>query len=254
MFHARNLGLYVLFTLFGKLFSQGLEVPSLLPAENPITHTAYTTSYAHEHGQPYWVAYDLTYKQLTAVAERPGRFRPDPRIQPRTTSHEAYTKTGFDRGHLAPAADMAWSTTTMSESFYTSNICPQRPGFNRGIWKILETKVRNWASQSTAAGSMPHLFIVTGPIFTANMTNLNRGSSKNLHVPEYFFKALIDTAGNKRGIAFIIPNQKIPSETLWNYALSIDELELKLGRDLFPKLPNEIENKIEAVWNKRDWN
>jgi endonuclease G, mitochondrial len=234
-------------------FAQGIEVPQIFPKEKTVTHTAYTTSYSHDFGQPHWVAYSLDYSKLISVAARPSRFQPDPKIKPATTSHRAYTKTGFDRGHLAPAADMAWSTQTMLESFYTSNISPQRPAFNRGIWKVLESKVREWTLPSLENGLMPHLFIVTGPIFSSEMPNISRVYGHTLSVPEYFFKAIIDTTGSKRGIAFILPNNKVPTERLWDYTMSIDELELKLGRDLFPKLPDEIETKIEAQNRRTDW-
>lgn len=234
-------------------FAQGIELPQVFPQEKTVTHTAYTTSYSQEYGQPHWVAYALDYSKLVSVAARPSRFQPDPKIKPATTPHKAYTKTGFDRGHLAPAADMAWSAQTMLESFYTSNISPQRPAFNRGIWKVLETKVRAWTLQARKNGGMPHLFIVTGPIFSTDMPNISRVYGHTLAVPDYYFKAIVDTTGSKRGIAFILPNKKVPTEQLWNYALSIDELEVKLGRDLFPKLPDDMEIKIEAQNRRSDW-
>ncbi len=243
----------------GNLWSQGLEIPEIFPNETPTEHTAYTTSFAHRYGQPHWVAYSLNRTQLVRAAERPGKFRPDPKIKPSTPTHDAYTKTGFDRGHLAPAADMAWSEQTMTESFYTSNICPQRPGFNRGIWKNLESDVRSWALNSAAkkpasSNRMPQLFIVTGPIFSAQMRNISRIPGDTLAVPEYFFKAILDTVGMDRAVGFILPNNKIPAEQLWNFAMSIDELETKLGRDLFPLLPDDREEVVESQFRRSDWN
>ncbi len=244
----------------GNLCAQGLEVPELFPNEVLTAHTAYTTSFSHRYGQAYWVAYTLDANRLVRGAERPGKFRPDPKIKPSTPTHEAYTKTGFDRGHLAPAADMAWSEQTMNESFYTSNICPQVPGFNRGIWKNLETDVRSWALKNNPKNAntsdwnrLPMLFIATGPIFSAQMRNISRIPGDTLAVPEYFFKAILDTVGVDRAVGFIIPNSKIPADQLWNFAMSIDELEAVLGRDLFPQLPDEMEEKVEAVFTKSDW-
>jgi endonuclease G len=245
--------------LWGFLFAwnsaaaQKLEIPSRFQHETLTEHTAYTTSYCHSYGQPYWVAYQLNQTRLISVTQRPSRFTPDPKITPATTPHEAYTKTGFDRGHLAPAADMAWSVTTMKESFYTSNICPQRPEFNRGIWKNLESKIRDWAAQSHPSGNMPHLFIVTGPIFSENMINLSRTTRDTLAVPEYFFKAILDTVDSYRAIGFIIPNGKYEASKLKSFAMSIDELERKIGRDLFPELPDDIENKIESKLIFKEW-
>lgn len=244
---------FSLFLVFSGLKAQGIEIPQVFKYENPIKHLAYTTSYSHEFGQPHWVAYQLDKSKLIKVASRPSRFKPDPKITPPTTSHNTYTKTGYDRGHLAPAADMVWSTQTMLQSFYTSNICPQAPGFNRGIWKNLETLVRNWATNNNSIQNNPQLFIVTGPVFTENMPNISREARHNLMVPSYFFKAVVDTSGVKRGIGFLIPNQKIPNEQLWNFAMTIDELESKIGRDLFPGLPDEMETAIEAAYIRKDW-
>jgi endonuclease G, mitochondrial len=240
--------------IFHHVGAQSLEIPQTFAHETLTSHTAYTTSYYHRYGQPHWVAYQLFPSRLVSVAQRPARFSPDPKISPSTTAHEAYTKTGFDRGHLAPAADMAWSVQTMNESFYTSNICPQRPSFNRGIWKNLETQVRNWAAKPNKSGKMPHLFIVTGPVFTENMINLSRNTKDTLAVPEYFFKAILDTAGTYRAIGFLIPNQKFEAATLMSFAMSIDELELKIGRDVFPELPDDLEAKIESAFRHKDWN
>lgn len=241
------------FFIFVSLQAQNIEIPEIFNYETPTEHLAYTTSYSHNFGQPYWVAYQLDKSKLIKIASRPSRFKPDPKITPKTTSHNTYTKTGYDRGHLAPAADMAWSAQTMLESFYTSNICPQAPSFNRGIWKNLETQIRNWALNINRSQNHPRLFIVTGPVFSENMPNISRTPGKNLMVPNYFFKAVVDTSGVKRGIGFLIPNQKIPTDQLWNYAMSIDELETKIGRDLFPGLPDEMEMAIEAAFIRKDW-
>ena len=97
------------------------------------------------------------------------------------------------------------------------------------------------------------LFIATGPIFSAQMRNISRIPGDTLAVPEYFFKAILDTVGVDRAVGFIIPNSKIPADQLWNFAMSIDELEAVLGRDLFPQLPDEMEEKVEAVFTKSDW-
>ena len=61
-----------------------------------------------------------------------------------------YTRSGYDKGHMAPAADMKWSPEAMKESFYFSNMCPQHPQLNRRGWKNLEEKIRNWAIADSA--------------------------------------------------------------------------------------------------------
>lgn len=224
--------------------SQSLSIPETKPHEKITFHTAYFTSYSHRFGQPLWVAYELYQPRLIKVAKRPQRFKTDPLISPETVNHNDYTHSGFDRGHLAPAADMAWSSITMKESFFTSNISPQRPRFNRGIWKKLETKIRSWASDES------HLFIVTGPVFDSQKNHI--GKSQKIKVPAYFFKAVLDTAGNDKCIAFLFPNQK-SNEPLTSFAMSVDKLESLLNRDLFPMLDDAVEEKIEASFNYLEW-
>ena len=79
-----------------------------------------------------------------------------------------YVKSGYDRGHLCPAGDMTQSVEAMSETFYMSNMSPQVPGFNRGIWKSLEEQVRKW-------GKEEQIHVVTGPVFENEKEN--RGES-----------------------------------------------------------------------------
>jgi hypothetical protein len=123
-----------------------LACPLPLPEEQIISHTAYLLSYNEEHEQANWVAYMLTSSKLGSGLERSNRFLEDPLVASGTATNADYAKSGYDRGHLAPAADMSWSMQVMQESFYYSNMSPQLPGFNRGIWKKLEEKVRDWAA------------------------------------------------------------------------------------------------------------
>lgn len=230
--------------IFGLNAQNNLSIPTVSSAETVTKHTAYYTSYSHKAGQPLWVSYELNRSRLIKVAKRAGRFKSDPLISPKTVTHNDYTHSGFDRGHLAPAADMAWSSITMKESFYTSNICPQRPGFNRGIWKTLESLIRDWAADDS------HLFIVTGPIFKNESRQI--GKTNKIAVPSHFFKAVLDTAGTDKCIAFILPNFKSKSP-IESYAVSVDQLEEMIGRDLFPALDDEIESSIENTYSFEDW-
>lgn len=216
-----------------------LEIPQRGPNEKIIQHTGYATSYNHQHHQPNWVAYELFAKRLLSVTERNNRFTQDPQVKPPTCLSADYTKSGYDRGHLVPAADMLWDEDAMRESFYMSNISPQVPGFNRGIWKVLEEKVRDKARSGS------HLFICAGPLLGDTLKR-HIGVRNAVTIPDYFFKAIVDTVGIDRGIAFIIPNQSSKAPLL-SFAVTIDYLEAILSRDLFPALDDEIEMKIEKI-------
>lgn len=208
--------------------------PRPLPGEEIISHTAYAFSYNEQHEQANWVAYMLTKTHLGDGVERSNRFLEDPLVLTGTATNADYTKSGYDRGHLAPAADMSWSLEVMQESFYYSNISPQLPGFNRGIWKRLEEQVRTWTLQYDT------LYVVTGPLLEAGLPSIGPHA---VSVPKAYFKALI-APNQQKGIAFILPNAKSEAP-LSQFLLPIDRLELRLQRDLFYQLPDELEKKIE---------
>jgi len=234
------------FTFIGsQKISLPLECPSLLIGENPTKHIGYITSYNHQHEQANWVAYTLSPQKLMGVVERSNKFSPDPLITPETANTHDYTKSGFDRGHLAPAADMKYSETAMRECFYLSNISPQAPKFNRGIWKKLEEKVRDWASKTN------QIFIVTGPILNNHLVN-KIGREHQITVPEYFFKAVVDTNKMGNGIAFVMKNQgsQLPLKT---FAITIDSLEHLTGRNFYFQIPQKKQEKIEKTVHLEHW-
>lgn len=217
-----------------------IACPLPLPSEQVINRTAYTFAYNEEHEQANWVAYVLTQAHLGDGVERSNRFMEDPLVSTQTASNADYAKSGYDRGHLAPAADMSWSLQVMQESFYYSNMSPQLPGFNRGIWKKLEEKVRDWALLYDS------LYVVTGPLLEAGLPTI--GPNK-VSVPKYYFKALI-APKQQKGIAFLMPNAKSDADLL-AFSLSIDALEAKLGRDFFYQMKDQLEQQIESkasVW------
>lgn len=227
-----------------------LEIPTVASDESLTIHTGYTTSYNHKFHIPNWVAYELHPSELNGINERSDKFLPDPLIMPSTCNSADYTKTGYDRGHMAPAGDMTWSETAMKESFFMSNICPQSPPLNRGIWKDLESAVRNYVKNQQHP-----LFIVTGPVISENNPVYNHwqlgiiGKTHRVTVPKYFFKAVLDTVGIDKSVAYIIPNS-LPNVTFQEYKsnygghsrfrITVDSLERVLNRNLFPKISTKL--------------
>jgi endonuclease G len=108
-----------------------------------IKHSYYTLAYSEENEQAYWVYYVLTPEEINGTQTRTDDFRPDPAVSTGSASLADYSGSGYDRGHLCPAADMKLNKTSMSETFYLSNMSPQLAGFNRGIWSTVEDQVRN---------------------------------------------------------------------------------------------------------------
>ena len=128
-------------------------------ADTIIDRPGYALGYIEYHEQPAWVIYIMTKTEATTkVAKRTNKFRSDPEIPTGSATTGDYRRSGYDRGHLAPAADMAFSGQTMADSFFMSNMSPQKPAFNRGIWKDLEALVRSFAITERK------IVVVTGPI------------------------------------------------------------------------------------------
>ena len=216
---------------------QHLEIPFCREGEQVITHTGYTLSYNETFEQANWVAYELTAQETQKAFDRTNKFLVDPAISTGSATDADYKKSGYDRGHLAPAADMGWSSTTMIESFYFSNMSPQLPGFNRGIWKNLESLVRSWANENES------IYVVTGPVFTNGMSTIG---ANQVAIPNYYYKVILDyQEPSLKGIGFILPNAS-SSLPLQHFAVSIDSVEKVTGIDFF----HLLEDKQEALLEK----
>jgi endonuclease G len=222
-----------------------LEIPELKKNECIIHHEGYVLSYNERHEQANWVAYELTDSETAPIFKRTNKFMSDPDIKTESANTDDYLKSGYDRGHLAPAGDMAWSENSMKESFYYSNMSPQQPSFNRGIWKKLEEQVRGWANEYHS------VYVVTGPILDSHLITIG---INNVSVPNYFYKVILTAQGSfVNGIGFILPNAT-STLPLQHYAVTIDSVEKMTHINFFPKLDDDIEKKIENHYNLNDWN
>ncbi len=210
--------------------------PKLNPGEEVMSYTGFSLVYSEPHEQAAWVAYVLTSEMTRPKVKRRDNFRPDPRIATGTADHNDYRKSGFDRGHLAPAGDMGWSSESMDDSFYYSNMSPQRPQHNRGVWKRLEERMRGWAV------AYDSIYLVTGPILVPGLPAIG---PNEVSVPEAYYKAVLRfTENDFQAIAFIVPNEG-SKEPLEHFAVSIDQLEASTGIDFFHFLPDSIERAVE---------
>lgn len=208
-----------------------------VPSNDLVKHTYYTLSYNEKYEQANWVYYLLTDSMvIKGGSERSNKFKVDKLVSTGSAKTADYTKSGYDRGHLCPAADMDFNPVAMEESFLMSNICPQAPEFNRGIWKELETEVRKWAIKEHK------IYVVTGPVFADNKGII--GADKVL-VPGYFFKIIYEETVEPKIIAFVFPNRK-SDRPITDFAVPVDEAEKLTGFDFFSQLPDEIENKLES--------
>jgi endonuclease G len=235
----RTFTLLILCLIYQEVFAQ-LEIPRFRKNDTITTHLGYSLSYNSRYKQANWVAYLLTKSETNKRYERGEFFAPDPLI-PGTNLAIDYAKSGYDRGHLAPAADMGYSMETMVQSFYYSNMSPQEPRFNRGIWKKLEMQVRNWAVEYDS------LYVVTGPIFDSIMPTIG---PHRVAVPKAYYKVLLQKRnGEWFGIGFVLPNASLKGDIML-YATSIDKVEEITGIDFFCRLEDKLESIIELKFGK----
>lgn len=225
-----------------------LELPQIKcsPNEQLIKHFAYTLSYNHDWNLPNWVAYELTSEELYGDVKRSNHFAPDPLVSGDPIVTDDYSHSDYDRGHMAPAADMKWSEQAMRESFYMSNICPQNQNLNRGDWNDLEELARDWARK------YGNLYIACGPLVSQDYRTI--GQNKKIAIPDAFFKVFLrQTDTSWTAIGFVMPNQA-GNRPLMTYMMSIDEVEELSGIDFFYNLPDDMEYNVEKEFSVRDWN
>lgn len=235
--------LFFLISLSPASGQREIAYPQIKQDEIVIKHTGHTLSYNPSAMLPYWVAYQLKATDMEGNAERAQSFSPDPseKLKKYTLAeHWHYTRSGWCRGHMAPAGDMKYSQEAMNDSFYTTNICPMDMTFNNGIWKRLEEKIRKLAIEF---GSV---YIITGPIIEKNING--KVGESNIIVPDAFYKAILVPYNNSYvSIGFIMKNEAAPKGSkLRDYTVTVDELEILIGRDLFTNLDAATAKKVES--------
>ncbi|WP_026712783.1 DNA/RNA non-specific endonuclease [Flavobacterium daejeonense] len=209
-----------------------------------VKHDYFTLSYNENAEQAEWVAYELKKDYVKNSDFKRPFFIEDPKVSSQSADWRSYKNSGYDKGHLCPAADMEFNLSAYKDTFFTSNISPQNHDFNSGIWNRLEQKIRFWAVKYDG------LIVVTGGVLKGNLKTIG---SENVKVPEYFYKiALNYTKGNYKVIAFLVPNKK-SSKSIFDYVVSVDEIESKTGIDFFPKLEDKLENSLEKNVNLNSW-
>lgn len=201
----------------------------------------YLLSHDAARKTPVWVVEHLTRdRALHKVTGRSDDFRADQDLpEGRRAELSDYRGSGYDRGHMAPAADLAWDEQAMSESFYLSNMVPQvGVGNNRGIWMELEKKVRNWAVKRG------ELYVFSGPIYRKDDTETV--GANQVAVPGMLYKVVLDPR-QREALAIIMPNRKLRSEDLPNYLVSVREVERETGLNFFSALSAREQERLETT-------
>lgn len=204
--------------------------------DQQIKHAYYNLCYSKEHRQALWVFHKSTLENINGSQKRTNDFRRDPNVNDPVGSRD-YSGSGYDRGHMVPAGDMKLNKTSMSETFFMTNISPQNPSMNRGIWGSLENRIRAWIRRGDGDA-----YVVTAPVLENNLSTIDSGVS----IPRSFYK-LIYFPDLQVMKAFLIPNLKPSDSNFYNYSVSVDEVEEITGLDFFSDLPDDIEEEMESV-------
>ncbi len=225
-----------------------LDFPSeLLPRSTTghvVEHHYYTLSYHEEYEQAEWVAYVLRKEHLTHEDRERPFFIEDPKVDTKSADWRNYKKSGFDRGHLCPAGDRKFSEYAYNETFYTSNISPQRRDFNAGVWNRLEKQVRYWCQR------YGELYIITGGVLQYDLPEIG---NEGVDVPQQFYKIVVRNEGDGlKVLAFLMPHEE-SDMPLDSFLVTVDNVEVLTGIDFLENLSLEVEKGLEEKVDKTGW-
>ena len=221
-------------------------LPAPVGNHQVLTYSEFTLSYNEEHEQADWVAYELTKAEAEMSRDRCDCFSRDINVTSGSAVDGDYSSTGFDRGHLSPAADNNASEQANKESFLFSNMSPQLPYFNREVWVKLESWVRDQAIDKDK------VYVTTGPIFTNNLGKIGKNE---VTIPGYYYKVLLAFRdnGNPSLIGFLFPHVVPASSDFKDFVVPVNTIETLTGLDFFPALDNSVEGRNEATVSNNFW-
>lgn len=209
-----------------------------------VKHSYYALSYKEKFEQAEWVAYFLKPDNGYSTSYKRPQFAKDSKVITKAATTTNYKKSGFDRGHLCAAADMKFSKKAFDETFFMSNVSPQKHSFNDGIWKRLEEKVRYWAQKNNG------VYVVTGGVLQKGLPTIGY---EKVAVPSFFYKIILSKNNGKfKMVGFLVPH-KNSKKPLYNFVVSVDEIEKMTGIDFFPQLDDEIESVLEKQKDYKAW-
>lgn len=211
-----------------------------------LANTGYVTGYSDELGDPLWAAYRVRDIEPREAPPRPSQFVVDTRTVARIDP-EIYTRSGYDRGHLAPNFVIAtrYGPQAQEETFRMSNIIPQKHALNAGLWKQLEQRVAK-----SYPGRFGEVWVLAGPVFGERPEKLRR----RVAVPEACYMIIVDESeGRVRAAAFLFPQDTPAEAPLDHYLTNIDEIERRTGLDFLSELPDPAETALEARRLERVW-
>lgn len=224
------------------------------PVHDLQKHQEFITCYDRSTRNPYWVLEHVnkdSLKRGDGVDRKKSIFKEDESIPLKFRARlRDYFRSGYDRGHNAPAADAKFNQLAIDETFLLTNMSPQvGEGFNRDYWAHFEDFARRLTQKYDSVR------IMTGPLYLPKkgaddkyrVTYEVIGSPPNIAVPTHFFKLIVGERNGDDSLAvgaFVLPNDKIDNaEPLTNFQVPVEALERSSGLELLHRVP---------YFNKRD--
>ncbi len=209
--------------------------PSLQQSTAGLCYDAFSVMHSGVSRTPLWSAERLTRESIAAAKQvhRKDAFHAEEAL-PAAMRAELYdyARSGYDRGHMTPAADMP-SEEAQHQSFSLANIVPQDRENNQHLWSGIEGATRHLANQRG------ELFVMTGPLFEGEQVQRING---RVFVPTHVFKAIYDPV-KKEGAAWLAANAAGDQYQV----ISLAELEKRAGINLFPAIPDSVKTHPSAL-------
>lgn len=204
------------------------------PCPQQLEYVYYTLCYSSEHRQAVWTAHTLTRQSVDGKQKRTNDYRPDILLE-NPVDEDDYRGSGFDRGHLVPAGDMKLNHKSMSQTFFMTNMSPQKPRLNQNTWAQIENRIR----QQVRVYGTAH--VVTAPVLTDNLPRIFSGVS----VPDYYYKlAYFPEAGFME--AYLVENRSYSGTQIHQLRVTVREVEQLTGFDFYSELPIDVQDELES--------
>lgn len=253
----RKLFILVFMVLSTISYGQTDLLPTGSKGSQKIDHTYYKLLYKNKLRQSECSYYHLTKAMADCNSERENNFKADTMVVGVRVTSKYYEKSGFDKGHLTPANHLCHDQIGMDLSFLMSNMSPQLPNFNRGIWKELEYMTKLWAIDKG------DVYIFSGPIFGDSvkympyyrMTGGAKVKVDSIPIPTHFYKIVIHKVNSKyEVISFILPHQAFADNTdLRQFIVTVDEIEKLTSINFFSKMSAATQKTMEAQKLNGTW-
>ncbi|WP_439573887.1 DNA/RNA non-specific endonuclease [Phreatobacter sp.] len=239
-------------------------VPGNKDAARPVSiivNHGYALGFSPARLQPVWAAYQVSAARKDVDYERPEFFYEDPRLpkdwQIGTAGFRPIGEMKFDRGHLVPnfAINTQFGRVAQSETFFMSNIMPQRSTTNRGAWQRMEKAIIR-----AYAPMRKHVWAVVGPIFGDDPPMIARRNGLQVPVPEAYFLVLADperypydAPDNLNILAVRMPRDWGSGALSDDLVTSLPAIEAATGLEFFPRLTARQKAKLENQTSPVMW-